>query len=520
MDFDNTLESMMSTLDNLVGFLFLEKGELLKKMYTTLSHPQSLWVMNDDGKFEKVQNFSKLMKGTCNEYLWRTAEYDGELYITTMDASVVYRYLTQYTDLRLEKDNLKDKTKIIINIATLMKMFGLDESENEKIKTIANLVIQLADILKMASENLSEAQISKLNEKYKDFASKFVKIITEFISKLGDKDVAKDIAEDIATGNAKDNDTIKLLAALEGKSTVNNVVKQLKEGDDPSGNEPTTLLDETTTVVDETTTVAEETTTVADETQSVETTAEETTKSDWADLQELIKLIVENIKKMAEEAKSYIESLVNKVVNIIKQVDWETVYMYTYIANRVNSETKGFDMYKTADGVNFEVVTKDGFGDRYNYGGRTLQPTKDGLYVGTSNPFNGAQLFLLTNKSKEVETTTPAPVVPTTTKVSPTPAPTPTPKKKTDKNTVTVKKNKTVKVTFKVAKSKKNKKVRVLRGKKARKFAKISKVATVKKVVIKNGKIIITLKAKKKGKAKLKIKISKKKKASKKIVVK
>ena len=50
-------------------------------------------------------------------------------------------------------------------------------------------------------------------------------------------------------------------------------------------------------------------------------------------------------------------------------------------------------------GVNFETVTDDGFGDRYNYGGRSLVSTPYGLYIGTANPFYGAQLFRLTNSS-------------------------------------------------------------------------------------------------------------------------
>ncbi|MCR5704363.1 MAG: hypothetical protein K6G85_07040 [Eubacterium sp.] len=272
-------------------------------MYMTLSHPQSLWVLDKEtGKFEKVENFSKLMEGTCNEYLWRTAEYDGELYITTMDSSVIYRYLTQYTDLGVDKENLEDKSKSIVNIAKVMKAFNLDQSEDERVQRIANIVIALAELIEKSSEKLEPEEVEKVNKEYLVLSKQ-----------LDDK------AEVYLEGNEKAIPVVK------------------------------------------------------------------------APNDSLI-------------SRENIENLVRSVVMALGEVDWQTLYMYNYIASRVNNEVQGFDMFKTADGENFTVVTKDGFGDRYNYGGRTLQPTEEGLYVGTSNPFYGAQLFKLTNIKEEPET--------------------------------------------------------------------------------------------------------------------
>jgi len=57
----------------------------------------------------------------------------------------------------------------------------------------------------------------------------------------------------------------------------------------------------------------------------------------------------------------------------------------------------GFDLYKSEDGVNFEVVMQDGFGDPMQYGGRTMATTqedgKDILWLGTANPGNGCQVW-------------------------------------------------------------------------------------------------------------------------------
>lgn len=55
----------------------------------------------------------------------------------------------------------------------------------------------------------------------------------------------------------------------------------------------------------------------------------------------------------------------------------------------------GFDLYVTEDGINFDTITTDGFGDKYNHGCRAFGVTNDGLCVGTANPFYGAQVWKL-----------------------------------------------------------------------------------------------------------------------------
>ncbi len=62
----------------------------------------------------------------------------------------------------------------------------------------------------------------------------------------------------------------------------------------------------------------------------------------------------------------------------------------------------GFDVYVTSDGVDWEPVTRDGFGDQYNYGGRTLKSAGEaGLFVGTANPFYGCQVWMLEEIKKK-----------------------------------------------------------------------------------------------------------------------
>ena len=49
----------------------------------------------------------------------------------------------------------------------------------------------------------------------------------------------------------------------------------------------------------------------------------------------------------------------------------------------------GFEMWRTRDGVNWMPVTLNGMDNPYNYGGRTMVSTPEGLAVGSANPFGG-----------------------------------------------------------------------------------------------------------------------------------
>ena len=54
---------------------------------------------------------------------------------------------------------------------------------------------------------------------------------------------------------------------------------------------------------------------------------------------------------------------------------------------------KGFDLLVSTDGINFDAITRNGFGDSANHGLRTICSTEYGVFLGTANPFNGTQLW-------------------------------------------------------------------------------------------------------------------------------
>lgn len=94
-----------------------------------------------------------------------------------------------------------------------------------------------------------------------------------------------------------------------------------------------------------------------------------------------------------EMLKALDKTIFQPMDKLIEEMDGPVFYFGTnyYIKN----STKGFDLLVTEDGVNFEVITNDGFCDPSNHGVRTLTSADDGntLYVGTANPYYGAQVW-------------------------------------------------------------------------------------------------------------------------------
>lgn len=99
------------------------------------------------------------------------------------------------------------------------------------------------------------------------------------------------------------------------------------------------------------------------------------------------------IDALAEgEEKEEAAELLDKIMGIF---DLKGLQMYLEISKYMVDNTAGFDMYATSDMENFDCITLNGFDDEFNYGARTFAATDEGLYIGTANPFYGAQVWKL-----------------------------------------------------------------------------------------------------------------------------
>ncbi len=101
--------------------------------------------------------------------------------------------------------------------------------------------------------------------------------------------------------------------------------------------------------------------------------------------------------------KTYIEAALK---SIYEKLDLEGLKMYMEISQKIAANEAGFDMYAMyvddEGNVSVETVTDNGFNDKYNYGGRTMVVCNDSLYLGTANPFYGAQLWKISGLATEL----------------------------------------------------------------------------------------------------------------------
>ena len=104
---------------------------------------------------------------------------------------------------------------------------------------------------------------------------------------------------------------------------------------------------------------------------------------------------------LGDELKDAFEKLLN-------QETWDKIKSVLVCLNYMRTATRGFDMYVTSDGVNFETLTTSGFGDPYNHGLRVFAVTNQGLCLGTANPFYGTQLWIQRKTETKPQPTAPA----------------------------------------------------------------------------------------------------------------
>lgn len=104
---------------------------------------------------------------------------------------------------------------------------------------------------------------------------------------------------------------------------------------------------------------------------------------------------------LGDELKDAFEKLLN-------QETWDKIKSVLVCLNYMRTATRGFDMYVTSDGVNFETLTTSGFGDPYNHGLRVFAVTNQGHCMGTANPFYGTQLWIQRKTETKPQPTAPA----------------------------------------------------------------------------------------------------------------
>ena len=345
---------------SLVGMLQqLKSGEVkasdyLGYMYNTLHNPQKVWKLNDEtGKFEELKAFTKLMEGTTNEYIWRMGDHNGKLYVATMDAGIGYGYMTQLTNGSFFKMSAAERIDKIGYLGSVIKLLALAKG-NEKADELRTKLEQLKELLSqyVESEQIDEETLELIVD-IDGLSREIRSLVANYLQDKGSQHKAALAAlivkavEAAQSAKTSAKEKLQVIAALLAAVDYDTIKEQLK--------------------------------------QFIEL---------WKNNPEDARAI------LTEEVKIALAVLMAKVqadaADVHERIDLEGIKMYAYINRTVRTNEWGFDLLRTSDGgETFEVITRTGFDDKYNYGCPSFLSTEEGLYFGTCNPFCGGQLYLL-----------------------------------------------------------------------------------------------------------------------------
>lgn len=122
------------------------------------------------------------------------------------------------------------------------------------------------------------------------------------------------------------------------------------------------------------------------------------TPSEWKDQWNYLKALMEALTTVDPNGTGNPDALAQTIKFsynfVFKNITVRNMASAIKLLNYLRTAKRGFDLYVTEDGVNFETVTIDGFGDPYNHGLRVFATTDQGLCLGTANPFYGTQIWI------------------------------------------------------------------------------------------------------------------------------
>ncbi len=122
------------------------------------------------------------------------------------------------------------------------------------------------------------------------------------------------------------------------------------------------------------------------------------TPSEWKDQWNYLKALMKALETVDPNGNGNPDALAQTIKFsynfVFKNITVRNIASAIMLLNYLRTAKRGFDLYVTEDGVNFETITIDGFGDPYNHGLRVFATTDQGLCLGTANPFYGTQIWI------------------------------------------------------------------------------------------------------------------------------
>ena len=340
-----------------------------QSLYEDLKNPACLNRMDKNGNIELINDDG--FGAASTQYLWRFSEYNGKLVIGTFDIATLASGFTQLTDGSLLEMTPEEFSQKMTYVKELLK--SLQKSPSK---------VALA-----AEDNTADDAQDDANDDVLDDTQANV------------LDNAKDDVLDDAQGNVQDKVQDDVLD--DAKDDANDDVK-----DEDTTDNDTTAPAVTTDNVELTDEEADAIDQMLDQLDEIEMLSSEEAsylddRSAPYDIVDVYLQMVDNYNKIVKPILHRLNpDLEQKIENNIFNTAFHHFVYYLGCSNIISTQEKGCDILISSDGVNFTALTRNGFGDIYNHGGRAFIPTDNGLFLGMANPFWGTQLWKITDGSE------------------------------------------------------------------------------------------------------------------------
>ena len=361
-----------------------DKGSF-ENLYNDFKNPINLYRMDENLNIEMVGgqandefptgpigNMGVGLGNNTNQYVWRMGDHNGKLYIGTYDSATISNMFTNLTNGEIVNMSKEEFLRRIEQIKKLLESLMSKESKLKHEVEVENDE-DINDSVEVTEELLGNKEIIEEQEDKVVVEDEITEVIDE--NEVIDKDDLEEATEEITEIDEEVKD-----------ETIDS------EGDKEEQVEVETPLldnqDEIESLLSELELFAEE----LDEIPQLTARASDTTSV----------VIYNKIMKIYEGLKPILPEEVCTIIDkLLEELNIKNFAYYWGLNEYAIKSVKGFDLLVSEDGVNFEILTNDGFGDEYNHGVRAFASTDEGFFIGAANPFYGAQLWLLSDKTME-----------------------------------------------------------------------------------------------------------------------
>lgn len=314
-----------------------------QSLYEDLKNPACLNRMDKNENIELINDDG--FGAASTQYLWRFSEYHGKLVIRTFDIATLASGFTQLTDgslLEMTPEEFAQKMTYVKELLQSLK----------KTPSGTALTAEEGTTEEAATEDTAEDAQENIQENT-------------------DTD---NTAEQTATEAAKDQEAV----------VTDNTNTELTDTEADAIDQMLDQLDEIETLS-------------SDDSQ----TAAYTQRNKPSDIVDVYMDMVNNYNNHVKPILNCLNpDLAQKIENNVFNTAFHHFVYYLGCSNIIRTQEKGCDVLISSDGVNFTTLTRNGFGDIYNHGGRAFIPTDNGLFLGMANPFWGTQLWRVTDGSE------------------------------------------------------------------------------------------------------------------------